>query len=151
MLHRRPGVAVTFFDLLAVEGLPTTMQPYSGRRTLLEQLEFEAERVRLVATLEDGGGAVCCGLRARPGGVVPNRERDPYPPRERQMGEDEEPRDCTFVEGAGPCRPTCAFRRPVKEHTRVAALDLIAHRVHTTCSIAAGTAPLTGVTHALPA
>jgi len=56
MLHGRRGVVVTFFvfDVLAVEGLATTMQPYAERRALLEQLELETERVRLVATFEDG-------------------------------------------------------------------------------------------------
>jgi bifunctional non-homologous end joining protein LigD len=68
MLHGRPGIAVTFFvfDVLAVEGLPTAMQPYSERRALLEQLELETERVRLVATFEEGGRAVRGGVRARP-------------------------------------------------------------------------------------
>jgi len=45
-----------------VEGLPTTVQPYSERRAILEQLDIENERVKLVATFEDGEAlfaAVC--------------------------------------------------------------------------------------------
>ena len=55
MLHGRTGIALTLFvfDVLAVEGLATTMQPYSERRAILEQLELENQRVRLVATFEE--------------------------------------------------------------------------------------------------
>ena len=85
MLHGRGGIAVTLFvfDVLAVEGLPTTMLPYSERRTLLEELDLECQRVQLVATFEDGKAlfaAVCArGLE----GVVAKRARDPYRPGDR--------------------------------------------------------------------
>ena len=85
MLHGRTVVELTLFvfDVLAVEGLATTMQPYSERRAILEQLDLENERVKLVATFEDGHAlfdAVCeRGLE----GVVAKRERDPYRPGER--------------------------------------------------------------------
>ena len=85
MLHGRTGIAVTLFvfDVLAVEGLATTMQPYRERRALLEQLDLETDRVRLVATFEDGEAlfaAVCArGLE----GVVAKRDRDLYRPSER--------------------------------------------------------------------
>ena len=85
MLQGRPGITVTFsvFDVLAVEGLSMTMQPYLERRAVLEQLELETEWVRLVATFEDGEAlfeAVCeRGLA----GVVAKGERDPYRPGER--------------------------------------------------------------------
>ena len=51
MLHRRPGITVDLFvfDVLAVEGLPTTMLSYLERPALLEQLYLEGPRVRLVA------------------------------------------------------------------------------------------------------
>src|SRR5215218_11120164 len=41
MLHARGRIAVTLFvfDVLAVEGLPVTALPYSGRRSLLEALD----------------------------------------------------------------------------------------------------------------
>ena len=84
MLHGDATIpAVLFeFDLLAVEGLPVTSEPYSHRRGLLEELVGENERVRLVATFEDGQAlfdAVCeRGLE----GVVAKRERDPYRPSE---------------------------------------------------------------------
>jgi ATP-dependent DNA ligase len=44
MLHGRTGIALTLFvfDVLAVEGLLTTMQPYSERRELLEELALES-------------------------------------------------------------------------------------------------------------
>ena len=85
VLHGRGGIAVTLFvfDVLAAEGLPTTMQPYSERRELLEELELETHHVRLVATFEDDEAlfaAVCArGLE----GVVAKRDRDPYRPGER--------------------------------------------------------------------
>jgi bifunctional non-homologous end joining protein LigD len=85
MLHGRMGVRVTYFvfDVLAVEGLPTTVLPYSERRALLEELDIEGPYVRLVATFEDGQAlfdAVCTrGLE----GVVAKREREPYRPGER--------------------------------------------------------------------
>jgi ATP-dependent DNA ligase len=43
MLHGRLGNTITpfVFDVLAVEGLATTMQPYSERRALLEELDLE--------------------------------------------------------------------------------------------------------------
>ena len=80
MLNGRGGIALTLFvfDILAVEGLATTMLPYSERRAILEELDVENQRVRLVATFEDGEAlfaAVCArGLE----GVVAKRERDPY-------------------------------------------------------------------------
>jgi bifunctional non-homologous end joining protein LigD len=41
MLHGRPGITIMYFvfDVLAVEGLPTTTRPYADRRELLEALE----------------------------------------------------------------------------------------------------------------
>ena len=88
LLHGRTGVPVLLFvfDLLAVEGLPTTMLSYAERRALLDQLDLETNQVRLVATFEDGNAlfdAVCArGLE----GVVAKRLRDPYRPGERRTG-----------------------------------------------------------------
>jgi uncharacterized protein YjeT (DUF2065 family) len=52
MLHRDVSIPVTLFvfDVLAVEGLPTTTQPYVRRRALLEALELPRPHVRLVGT-----------------------------------------------------------------------------------------------------
>src|SRR3954449_8220359 len=63
VLHGRPGIALTLFvfDVLAVEGLSTTMLPYSQRRALLEELELESQQVRLLATLEDRKGRFAPG------------------------------------------------------------------------------------------
>ncbi len=59
--------------MLAVEGLSTAMQHYAERRAILEQLELENQRARLVATFEDGEAlfdAVCArgleGVVAQP-------------------------------------------------------------------------------------
>jgi len=85
MLHKCGGIDVTLFvfDVLAVAGLPTTMLPYADRRVLLEEILVESQRVRLVATFEDGEAllaAVCArGLE----GVVAKRVRDPYRPGDR--------------------------------------------------------------------
>jgi bifunctional non-homologous end joining protein LigD len=86
MLHGRPGIALTLFvfDVLAVEGLATTMQPYSERRELLEELELESRQVRLVATFEDGEALFAAVCERGLEGVVAKRQRDPYRPGERQ-------------------------------------------------------------------
>jgi bifunctional non-homologous end joining protein LigD len=72
MLHGRGGIAVTLFvfDVLAVEGLATTMQPFAERRAVLEALELESERVRLVATFEDGAALFAAVCRRGLEGVV---------------------------------------------------------------------------------
>jgi ATP-dependent DNA ligase len=51
MLHGRTGIALTLFvfDVLAVEELQTTSQPYAERRALLEELVEESQCVRLAA------------------------------------------------------------------------------------------------------
>jgi bifunctional non-homologous end joining protein LigD len=85
MLHGDTTIPVTLmvFDVLAVEGLPVTSQPYVERRALLEALQVEGPHVQLVATLEDGRAPfdVVCerGLE----GVVGKRLSDPYRPGER--------------------------------------------------------------------
>ena len=112
MLHGRTGNAATFFvfDMLAVEALSTTMLPYSERRAILEELDVENQRVRLVATFEDGEAlfaAVCArGLE----GVVAKRERDPYRPWGSRVGQDEESRDRSF------CRGTRGRRSSARPH-----------------------------------
>jgi bifunctional non-homologous end joining protein LigD len=85
ILHGRPGIGVTFFvfDVLAIEGLPTTTQPYSERRALLEELDLESQRVRLVATFEDGEALFAAVCERGLEGVVAKRLRDPYKPGER--------------------------------------------------------------------
>lgn len=85
MLHRQPAIDVTLFvfDVLAVDGLSTTMNSYAERRSLLEELELERRSVKIVATFEDGDAlfdAVCArGLE----GVVAKRLADPYKSGER--------------------------------------------------------------------
>ena len=85
MLRDRPDVALTLFvfDVLAVEGLSTMRQPYSERRALLEQLDVESARVRLVATFEDGEALFAAVCERDLEGVVAKRSRDPYRPGER--------------------------------------------------------------------
>jgi bifunctional non-homologous end joining protein LigD len=85
MLHRDRSVVVTYavFDVLAVEGLATTTQPYTQRRALLETLDLEQEGVQLVATFEDGAALFDAIGRLELGGVVAKRERDRYRAGER--------------------------------------------------------------------
>jgi bifunctional non-homologous end joining protein LigD len=85
MLHGRRAIALTLFvfDVLAVEGLSTTMQPYSERRALLEELELERQHVRLVATFEDGEALFAAVCQRGLEGVVAKRLRDPYRSGER--------------------------------------------------------------------
>jgi bifunctional non-homologous end joining protein LigD len=91
------------------------MLPYSERRDLLEQLELESDRVRLVATFEDGQAlfaAVCArGLE----GVVAKRACDPYRPGEREWVKTKNRETARFAEerdGAGRRRsPTFAANR----------------------------------------
>src|SRR5215217_7319176 len=85
VLHGRPGIALTLFvfDVLAVEGLSMTMQPYSKRRALLEELELERQHVRLVATFEDGEALFAAVCQRGLEGVVAKRLRDPYRAGER--------------------------------------------------------------------
>src|SRR3954466_1329842 len=85
MLHGRAGIAVTLFvfDVLAAERLPVTLSPYAERRALLEQLDVEGPRVRLVATFEDGEALFAAVCERGLEGVVAKRLRDPYRPGER--------------------------------------------------------------------
>src|SRR5215217_7837612 len=85
VLHGRPGISLTLFvfDVLAVEGLSMTMQPYSKRRALLEELELERQHVRLVATFEDGEALFAAVCQRGLEGVVAKRLRDPYRAGER--------------------------------------------------------------------
>ena len=101
MLHAAPGVAVTLFvfDVLALEGLPVTSQPYRERRALLEEFELEGPRVRLVATFEDGEALFAAVCERGLGGVVAKPAR-PLPAARAGVGEDEEPRDRSFRGGA---------------------------------------------------
>jgi bifunctional non-homologous end joining protein LigD len=100
MLHGRGGVEVVYFvfDVLAVEGLATTVHPYAERRELLAALEVEGPYVRLVATFEDGEalfGAVCDrGLE----GVVAKCDRDPYRPGEHGWVKTKNRATARFVE-----------------------------------------------------
>jgi bifunctional non-homologous end joining protein LigD len=85
MLHGEAGIPITLFvfDVLAVEGLPTTMLPYVKRRALLEEIDVEGPCVKLVATFEDGQALFDVVLERGLEGVVAKRERDPYRPGER--------------------------------------------------------------------
>jgi bifunctional non-homologous end joining protein LigD len=89
LLHGRSGVPVLLFvfDLLAVEGLATTMLSYAERRALLEQLDLETTQVRLVANFEDGEALFAAVCERGLDGVVAKRLRDPYKPGERQWVE----------------------------------------------------------------
>jgi len=85
MLHDDTSIRVTYvvFDVLAVEGLPVTAQPYSERRALLEALDLERPGVQLVATFDDGAALFEAAVALELEGVGAKRERDPYRPGER--------------------------------------------------------------------
>ena len=85
MLHRDMSIPATLFvfDVLAVEGLPTTTQPYVRRRALLEALDWQGPHVRLVATFEDGDALFDAMCERGLEGVVAKRLRNPYRPGER--------------------------------------------------------------------
>jgi len=53
------------------------VQPYSERRAILEQLDIENERVKLVATFEDGEALFAAVCERGLEGVVAKRDRDP--------------------------------------------------------------------------
>ena len=113
MLHRRSDVALTLFvfDLLAVERLSTTMQPYWERRALLEQLEVESARVRLVATFEDGEALFAAVCERGLEGVIAKRLRDPYRPGERVWVKTKNRATARFCAGARRRPPSGAFCR----------------------------------------
>src|SRR5215207_896403 len=114
MLYGRDGVAVTFFvfDVLAVEGLPVTACPYSERRALLEALDVEGPRVRLVATFEDGAALFAAVCERGLEGVVAKRDGEPYRPRERQWVKTKNRATARFAEERdGARRRVAAARR----------------------------------------
>ena len=75
-----------------------TAQPYSERRALLEQLDIEGPRVRLVATFEDGAALFAAVCERGLEGVVAKRERDQYRPGERQWVKTKNPATERFAE-----------------------------------------------------
>jgi ATP-dependent DNA ligase len=84
MLHRQPGIAVTYmvFDALEVEGVPTVRQPYRERRAILEALELPQPAV--VPDLYDDGDVlfrVVCDRGME--GVVAKRLTSRYVPGDR--------------------------------------------------------------------
>ena len=100
MLHGQTGIRVAYFvfDVLAVEGLPTTTLPYRERRALLDELDVEGPYVRLVANFEDGQ-ALFDAVRARGlEGVVAKRERQPYRAGERSWVKVKNPETRRFAE-----------------------------------------------------
>jgi hypothetical protein len=73
----------TSSPVLAVEGLPTTQQPYSERRALIEELDLARPGVQLVAAFDDGAALFDAVVKHDLEGVVAKRERDRYRPGER--------------------------------------------------------------------
>ena len=100
MLHGRTGITLTYFvfDVLAVEGLATTMLPYSERRAILEELDVENQRVRLVATFEDGEALFAAVCERGLEGVIAKRGRDTYRPGERAWAKTKNRATARFAE-----------------------------------------------------
>jgi bifunctional non-homologous end joining protein LigD len=114
LLHGRPGIRVTYFvyDVLAIEGLTTTMLPHRERRALLEQLALEGPHVRLVATFEDGR-ALFDGVCARASkGVVAKRAGDAYRPGERGWVKTKNRATERFAEERDAAKRSSLRRRP---------------------------------------
>jgi ATP-dependent DNA ligase len=114
----RPGIEVVYFvfDVVGVEGLAKTVQPYAERRELLEALELEGPYVRLVATFTDGDAlfrAVCDrGLE----GIVAKRDHDPYRPGEHGWVKTKNRATARFIE-----EPDRVGRRAARGGARVRA------------------------------
>jgi bifunctional non-homologous end joining protein LigD len=85
MLHRHPGIAVTYmvFDVLAFDGEPTTSEPYRERRRLLEALKLGAPHAGLLPTFTNGERLFAAVVEHGLEGVVAKREHDGYRPGER--------------------------------------------------------------------
>jgi bifunctional non-homologous end joining protein LigD len=116
MLHGELSIAVTVmvFDVLAIEGLLVTPQPYSERRALLEALEIRRPGVQLVATFEDGRTLFDAISKRGLEGVVAKRLRDPYRPRERLWLKTKNRATPRFAEA--PARATAASRQLQRLH-----------------------------------
>jgi bifunctional non-homologous end joining protein LigD len=85
MLHRRRDVPVAFavFDVLALDGEPTTNFPYARRRELLESLELGGGFWFLPPVFDDGPSLFAAVCEQGLEGVVAKR-RDPlYRPGDR--------------------------------------------------------------------
>jgi bifunctional non-homologous end joining protein LigD len=85
--------------------------PYRERRALLEALDLEGPRVRLVATFEDGEALFAAVCERGLEGVVAKRDRDPYRPGERQWMKVKNRATARFAEerdGVGRRSPACA-------------------------------------------
>ena len=109
MLHGRPGLAVTYFvfDVLAVEGLATTMQPYSERGRCSSSSSWR--RSACASSQRRGrGGAVRGGVRARPRGRRRQAGARPIRARGAGVGEDQEQSDSAFRGGAQRSAPVSA-------------------------------------------
>lgn len=84
MLHGDTSVVVTYmaFDVLALDGEPTTRLPYTERHALLEEIVVDAPPAlaEVVASFEDGQALWQAIVDRNLEGVVAKRAREPYRP-----------------------------------------------------------------------
>lgn len=83
-LAARVPVAYFAFDVLHLDGRPTTAAPYEDRRSLLESLELAGDHWQTPPWFEGGGASVLAAAGAsRLEGVVAKRLGSPYQPGRR--------------------------------------------------------------------
>jgi bifunctional non-homologous end joining protein LigD len=87
MLHGDASIPVTHmaFDVLALDGEPTTRLPYVERHALLEELVLDGPPALLevIASFDDGPALWDVVVARGMEGVVAKREREPYRPATR--------------------------------------------------------------------
>jgi bifunctional non-homologous end joining protein LigD len=85
LLQRRSWIPLTYmvFDVLRIEGEPLTMQPYSQRRVVLEDLQLDGPRWRTPQAFDDGEALWAAVCEHELEGVVAKPLRSRYTPGER--------------------------------------------------------------------
>jgi bifunctional non-homologous end joining protein LigD len=85
MLNGRPPIPIVYvvFDLLELNGSPTTHLPYRDRRALLEEFALHDRQWQTSATFEDGETLFAIAQEHGLEGVVAKRLRGRYRPGER--------------------------------------------------------------------
>ncbi|WP_346780587.1 DNA ligase [Janibacter sp. DB-40] len=71
-------VTLMAFDLLRLLGQDLTAQPWSARRTLLEQLDIDGSRWQVPPTHDDGQGLLAATAEQGLEGIVSKRRSSPY-------------------------------------------------------------------------
>jgi len=85
LLNGHTGIALVYvvFDVLELDGQPTTHMPFQWRRQLLQGLEPHDRHWQTSAVFDDGEALFTVAREQGLEGVVAKRLRDPYRPCER--------------------------------------------------------------------